>query len=848
MGRPKGAPVWGKQYLILGAIGLLALCGYLNATFYIQNQAGPAQQLRHHGASHARAPDLAHLVFTSTCSKRDLLRAKVFAFTIREKEYLGPVTHVLHNCDASAFRAFAASSNPHNTTRFHAAAVKGSEAKELNGAALLAWHNTMTFAPTEFIAIFEVDSILTRTLDMATLFAGANTIENPTAVAQDAAWYDSDEPSKIMPVEMLEAAVGRSSKALQVEDWRDFAVHAPIVLHAQHISPVYTRVVELEPKLDDKHKHFAYALASAEAGLHHGITGSLRLSRYNSFAENWNFVDVTRYNPANGTITPDAPEYPIYPFSLRTASLSLPLWADGKPYNMIDTLVPLDFFDCNAWLLEPLPTWLWHYAQNTFGWEGLSTILRTRHTVAIALAYTAYNRAALDHKQRACPKGFNTNARLTLTPDNALSSAVSKAAHLTGDEPTPASHHDKLHFVFASGCSATDQVASDLLMASFAKVQQPGQLTRLVTGCTTQEQVAQVRTRTQAWMAVHYIPSVMTPVFAVQDWLSKSNVLLATDATVVLLASDFIFLRAFRPDGDIPFVSTLAMDPEEQDNTLFEVVNGLKQPKPVFLNSAAGSSAVTKQLGGFTVKDNLVLAQNWTAHYTLSAADATSLCPECKVTDAAGQLHVGFPFVVTHKTLSAVIGDACAMATAHGKLRPAAAAVSDAAGFGLALRKHGIDVLRLDNLALSAASDGPEWLFATARVKVNSFTTKHKLENPCADKLVVPGPAPWFLRAQGFVHTPWRFEEPLLPDNVLACDMWLLDEPGAELWAQALASKDESVMRHTYGVCTGIKTVNALLEATRMTACPAGFNRNKQLQLVAPRAEDIVRIGHQKQP
>ncbi|KDO23413.1 hypothetical protein SPRG_11506 [Saprolegnia parasitica CBS 223.65] len=845
MGRPapsKGA-AWGKHYFILGSIALLALCGYLNATFYIQNQS--TSQLRHHnGGYHKATSEIPHLVFTSTCAKRDVVRAKVFAFTLRDVGFKGQVTHVLHNCGSPEYHAISGKANPYNVTYFHSTAVKGSTAKELNPAALLAWLDTVTLPPNEFVAIFEVDSIFTRSLDLPTLLAGANTIENPTAIAQDAAWYDADEPAKIMPVELLEKAVGLASKALQVEDWRDFAVHAPLVLHAKHIGPVFDRVVAIAPQLDTKHKHLAYALASAEVDLRHGVTGSLRLSRYNSFAENWNFVDVTRYNPANATISPSSPEYPIYPFSLRTATLSLPLWAGGKAFNMIDTLVPLDFFDCNAWLLEPLPLSMWYYAQNTFGWEGLSTILRTRHTVAVAAAYRAYNRAALDHKRRSCKAGFNENARLSLLPENPLTSAVSKAAHLSGNEPATPTHHDALHFVFASGCAASDHVAADLLAQSFARVQQPGQLTRLVSGCTTAEQVAQVRTRTPRAMTVHFIPTPMTTVDALNDWLAKSNVPLAADATMVLLASDFVFLRAFRPDGDIPIVSTLAMDPEEQDETLFEVINGFKQAKPVFLNTV-GAATATKQLGGFTIKDNIVLAQNSNAHLQLSAADAAALCPTCKVSDPLEQLNIGFPYVVTMKTLKTIINDAASLAAAYIKRQPGAGGVASAAGLSLALRKHDIDVLRLDNLLLDAASSGPEWLFATARIKVNSFTTKHKLENPCAEKLLVPGPAPWFLRAQGFVHEQWRFDATLLPDNVFACDMWLLSEPGAEVWAQALATKDDAVMRHTYGICTGIKTLNALLEDARRDACRAGYNRNKQLQLVSPRGDAIVRVGHQ---
>jgi hypothetical protein len=105
-----------------------------------------------------------------------------------------------------------------------------------------------------------------------------------------------------MPMERLRLVVGSTSNALAVTNWRPYAVHAPFVLRRKYLKPIFSRIVELEPKLEHDQKHFGYSIASAELGFAHGITGNLRLSRYNSFHENWNFVDRLPYNPCNESI------------------------------------------------------------------------------------------------------------------------------------------------------------------------------------------------------------------------------------------------------------------------------------------------------------------------------------------------------------------------------------------------------------------------------------------------------------------------------------------------------------------------------------------------------------------
>ncbi|KAF0748886.1 hypothetical protein AaE_007210, partial [Aphanomyces astaci] len=149
---------------------------------------------------------------------------------------------------------------------------------------------------------------------------------------------------------------------------------------------------------------------------------------------------------------------------MRTSLLQLLKWVDGAPYVMRDRWVPLDFFACDAVLLQLPPSSLWyytkpniivtsvnmemhmviyrHYASHTYGWEHVSTILRTRHIVSISLTFQAYNRAAIAIKQRHCVDGFNQNQRLLLT-EGVVAAAVPSNLPVFGDPPIKKNEEDK---------------------------------------------------------------------------------------------------------------------------------------------------------------------------------------------------------------------------------------------------------------------------------------------------------------------------------------------------------------------------------------------------------------------
>ncbi|RHZ41242.1 hypothetical protein DYB31_013097 [Aphanomyces astaci] len=338
-----------RWYLIGGVVVLFAFAAFVNVSFYMRNNvistSGLVSHVRsegHHASSASANRFVKHVAFTATCSERDRIRAQVLAFTAREQHFTGDLTYIAYNCDKMAFQTLEKAVSPHfNFTFFHALAVQGSppDATELNPHALHAWYTSshlseydkpkrvvifllcrITSAGTraipadEFVMIVEVDTIFTRPLDLAAMLHIADTMSNPTLLAQvskavDAAWFDSDYPAYIMPEEILEATMGKTSKSYQTKYWRGNAVHAPFIMHARHLDAVFGATKGIYDKLEQKYQHLAYPLACAELGLEHGVAGGFRLSRYNSFAENWNFVDMIKYNPVTDTMATDNPVY-----------------------------------------------------------------------------------------------------------------------------------------------------------------------------------------------------------------------------------------------------------------------------------------------------------------------------------------------------------------------------------------------------------------------------------------------------------------------------------------------------------------------------------------------------------
>ncbi|RHY00611.1 hypothetical protein DYB36_013095, partial [Aphanomyces astaci] len=86
----------------------------------------------------------------------------------------------------------------------------------------------------------------------------------------------------------------------------------------------------------------------------------------------------------------------------------------------------------------------------------------------------------------------------------------------------------------------------------------------------------------------------------------------------------------------------------------------------------------------------------------------------------------------------------------------------------------------------------------------------------------------------------WIADPKLMPDNIFACDMWLLQEPPATLWTDAIKSENADTVKQTYALCTTLKLWNTLLVQHKQRQCPNGFNSNKRLKLVDPRPAEVL--------
>ncbi|KAF0683965.1 Aste57867_24046 [Aphanomyces stellatus] len=843
-----------RWYFLGGIVFLMALAAFVNVSFFMSNSSSlasyspPHFRADHHAVA-ATDRYVKHVAFTATCSERDIMRATVLAFSAREQQFKGDLTYVAYKCDAVTFAALHTKLPAHyNITFFHATGIQGTGDKELDPHALHAWiaATAPAIAPEEFVMVVEVDTIFTRTLDLAAMLKVADTMPNPYMMAQDAAWFDGDNPSYIMPLDVLEKTMGKSSKSWNVDYWRGNAVHAPFVLQARHLAPVFAMTKDIHSKLDKKYQHLAYPLACAELELEHGVSGNLRLSRYNSFAENWNVVDMIKYNPINETISPAHELYGDFPFTMRTHILQLTAWKDGAEYLMRDLWVPLDFFHCDAALLQTPPPSLWTAASTTYGWEFLSSILRTRHIVSIMLTFRAYNGAALDIKQHTCPDGFNNRRNLLLAEDR--TSAFAAALPLSGGDLVSETPDEPFDFVVVSTCSNADQWQMDMLAQSFNRVAQPGSLTRIVTGCQTKAQVDEVlrRAATANHVRVHFAPASLTfQPHALRHWLQNSNLPHAA-SRVVVLALDFLFLRRFQVTTTMPVISAYPHPMEDPDMANFDIVHGRRIPKEMFFYSG------DKKITSVDVAPGTVVAQNvhdyvadWTKRDQIAA-----LCPDCPMGVApktsSEAYDLGLPYVLTAADLRTMIDDACTMtyqvAAAQSSSPPPTRAVAEAIGFSIAAAKHGLTTVRLDNLALTQ-SMSEDWHFALAKKEINAFTIEYLLQNPCADDDDATTPtnaAPFLRHVKRFEAGPWMVDVALVPENVFACDMWLFKEPPAALWDDVVQTNDAARIKNVYGVCTTLKLWNALLVQTKRATCPQGFNAHKRLQLVDPRPDTVV--------
>ncbi|KAJ0393208.1 hypothetical protein P43SY_004612 [Pythium insidiosum] len=274
-----------------------------------------------------------------------------------------------------------------------------------------------------------------------------------------------------------------------------------------------------------------------------------------------------------------------------------------------------------------------------------------------------------------------------------------------------------------------------------------------------------------------------------------------TESIIVVLTQDLVFLRALSVNSNHRVARSNKVDSQNYA-TDTEVIEGLRQYKRFFVYEG------TKELSQVSdrVASRVAIAQRSTkAMIEALSLDSSSsavytVCDDCRAKlsspSARERVHIAAPFVMTREDLVAVAKDVGAMST---KLESAQVKHAEAAAIGLATTKADIEFTAFDNLAFSG----------TRSEDFVGFLDLLKDRNPCEPKTpLIPGEAPlWLTLGEPFEaqeseseSSTWRFSAALVPDNLFACDVWLLAEPPASLWTAAKASRSMERMRQAYGI------------------------------------------------
>lgn len=926
--------------LMLGAlVALFLLLFYVNTRFFTTTDARTSGAARTslataderraaleskllHDHRHVR-----HVVFTSGCSALDRVHAEVLAFTLRHAGYKGNVSHLAYDCATEAFAALTSRKNPQYGVTTHAfPQVKeptfvfgeGRVTTTLHPQVVQLWLTQQLqtgsgggelahLSARDFVALVDSDAIFTKKFDVRSLFREVEDVTDPTWFGQDAAWYFP----KTFPLSATElaAALPEGSPALQETDWRAFAAIAPFVLELGVLATMLPTAVSVWAQLPVPKRHMAFPLAAAHHNVPVGISGVLSVQSYPSRYENWDFVDDVAYNPCNESALDHDADYgpsghrtalPSFPISLRARNFTLPTWLDGQQWNFFAAQVPPDVLHCDAWLFQEPTGRLWHLASHTNGYERVPTILRRRHTMSVCLALQAYNRALVDYKTHFCPHGFNGNKKIALALGAPVwPSAVALAPDAMADASSPVyfgdyqlkntatggdradttndTRQDDVHFVFSTTCEPYQDWQSQVLAQTFAKVQQRGRLTRLLSGCSDAALAATVRlARETPFLHLHVTPdfsagSVTPPTtttttndkyvpynkpFGLRAWLRDANPPVR-ESVVVVLDPDFAFLKPFVLNAGRRV--TRASDvTSEQFDAHTEVIEGLRQYRPFFVYEGSRELAQVSD----RVTDGVAVAQRWTSYLGAAGFDdpkstTFQVCPDCRATTTAADgrefFAVGPPYALTRTDLTRLVDDYCNMTVATRALmggREGDAWMAEMMGYAAAAARHRVRHTTFDNLALTGKDD-EYWAFVD--------TLK---ENPCAadvdEPLVTSEVAPLLHGCHAYTgrdadNHEWVYYKQYMPTDLFACDSWLLAVPPPSVWTEAArvrdkvpGDKDDDVhqrKKHAYGLCTSIKVVNQALVAFKRHVCVDGFNANRRLRLVQPRVANELQVG-----
>ncbi|KAG7400423.1 hypothetical protein PHYBOEH_005798 [Phytophthora boehmeriae] len=859
------------------------------------------------GASATR--QVKHLVFTSTCREIDFVHTEVLAFTLRRTGYEGNVTHLLYGCTAEEAKELIRKKDPrhHVQTRHYAEvpAVNTTFGEKLltttlNPVVLSKWMlgtddgefsddrsalfgERYALESDDFVMAVDSDAIFTKKLDMWNLMAEANDVIDPQMFGQDASWYwpkrfplTHDELASILPT---------NSRALLLDDWREYAAIAPFVSEVSAWQLILPTAVDLWDKLSHEKRYLAVPVAAAHEKTIIGVSGVLSVHHYPSRYQNWDFVDDIKHNPC---VEPaEGPNLALssYPISIRALNFTLPQWIDGREWSFFADKVPSGFLTCDAWMMHQPTGYLWHLATHTNGYERVPNILRRRHTMSVCLAVEAYNSASESYRSEMCPTGYNHNRRIPMEfQQETWRTAVAMAENTPMEENPPVyfgdykkkkststvnetalkpgqEGSDEVHFVFSTSCEPHQNWQSEALAQSFARVGQSGSLTRIVSGCSD-EDVKSLLRRTQKsapHLRIHVtrdfrllpvfkevssdVEKASTPddyapynkPFGLRDWLDTANPPVREEL-VVVLDPDFLFIRPFAVNTGGRVTTAKGVDSGDYEHDS-EIIEGMRQYKRFFVYGGSRDATTVSD----TVTNGVAVAQRWSKQLGTAAFDGISaICPECaKVSksDAAEYYAAGPPYAITRKDLTEMVGDYCNMTMLKREQMNRQSELSEMMGYSLAAAKHGVKHTIFDNLALANNDDD-----------YSGFISLMKA-NPCEDTVtpVIPGEAPALLHGYHAYEADddrglkWMYSKNLMPNNLFACDSWLLAAPPSSVWTLAKRSHDKQRMFEAYGVCTSIKVFNQALVDFKELMCPDGYNQNRRLRLIKGEHPELLK-------
>ncbi|RLN61900.1 hypothetical protein BBJ28_00021087, partial [Nothophytophthora sp. Chile5] len=382
----------------------------------------------------------------------------------------------------------------------------GNDDGEFSDNQALPFAERYALAPDDYVMAVDSDAIFTKKLDMWNLMAEANDVIDPHIFGQDASWY---WPNRFpLTAEEMTSILPTNSRALLLEDWREYAAVAPFVAEVRAWQSILPTAVDLWDKLAHEKRFLAVPIAAAHEKTAIGISGVLSVHHYPSRYQNWDFVDDIKHNPCNELAEGRNLALSSYPISIRGLNFTLPQWIDGREWSFYADQVPSGFFMCDAWMLRQPTGELWHLVTHTSGYERVPNILRRRHTMSVCLAVEAYNSASESYRSHFCPTGFNRNRRIPMEYQQQTWAAAVAVAPNTPMEENPPVYFgnykkkkrvgmlderdlkpgqegsDDLHFVFSTSCEPYQDWMSEALAQSFARVGQHGALTRIVAGCS----------------------------------------------------------------------------------------------------------------------------------------------------------------------------------------------------------------------------------------------------------------------------------------------------------------------------------------------------------------------------